>query len=87
MESSVVVCITVITEAWASLCSVCMQRGSPSSITYHLTDMVQKGLIQSISETNSPDKVLFTYFEQLGKLAPKQKAVFQNRSSKKSRLE
>lgn len=41
--------------------------------------------MQHIAETNSLDKVLFTYCEQVDKLAPKQKAVFQNHSGKKNR--
>lgn len=67
------------------LCMYADQEAALPPVTYHLTDMVQKGLIQPISETNSPDTVLFTYFEQVDKLAPKQQAVFQNHSSKKSR--
>lgn len=64
--------------------SVYVHRGSPSSSNV-FNRAVQKGLMQPISETSSPDKVLFIYFEQVNKLAPKQQAVFQNRSSKKSR--
>lgn len=67
------------------LCMYAAKEAALPPIIYHLTDVVQNQLIQPISETNSPDKVLFTYFEQVDKLAPKQKAVFQNHSSKKSR--
>lgn len=52
------------------------RQSSPSSNNWSFNRHVQKGLIQSISETNSPDKVLLTYFAQVDKLAPKQKAVF-----------
>lgn len=67
MESSAVVCITV-TRGLAM--SVYVHRGSRSSSNV-FNRAVQKGLMQPISETSSPDKVLFIYFEQVNKLAPK----------------
>lgn len=65
--------------------SVCVHREAALPPVTYLTDMYKKELMQPISDTSSPDKVLFIYFEQVNKLAPKQKAVFQNHSSQKSR--
>lgn len=68
--------------AWVCLCV--WQRGSPflqSLIEQSCTERVNA----PISDTSSPDKGLFIYLEQVNKLAPKQKAVFQNHASRKSR--
>lgn len=61
--------------------SVYVHRGSPSSSNV-FNRAVQKGLMQPISETSSPDKVLFIYFEQVNKLAPKQQAVQARKADK-----
>lgn len=81
-NSSAFVCVTVMTGVWVS---VCVHRQISPSSSNLFNRAVQKVLVQPISETSSPDKLLFVYSERVNKLAPKQKAVFQNHSRKKSR--